>query len=94
MTENGLKTIDIGAFNFTRNLQIARFSNNELTLQPTLRSSQSPRLSPFHACGELEYLYLSYNNVSNIFDDWKSLKLIGLNLSHNQLQVLRVSVGS
>ena len=95
MYENRLKTIDMQAFISTQNLRIANFGNNELTLQPTLQSPSSSILSPFHHCSKLEYLILWYNNVSNIFEDWQTFsKLKILNLSHNHLQVLRVSVGS
>ena len=95
MNRNGLKTIDIRAFIFTPNLKVAFLMNNELTLKSTLMSPTSFMLSPFHGSKNLEELYLSHNNVTNIFEDWTtSLRLKILDLSYNQLQVLRVSVGS
>ena len=95
MNNNNLKTIDTWAFKFTKKLSLIELSNNELTLQPTPRSILSSISSPFHTCNELQSLHLSHNNVSNIFEDWKtSLNLKVLDLSHNQLQVLRVIVGS
>ena len=95
MNNNNLKTIDTRAFKFTQKLFLIVLSNNELTLQSTPRSISSSISSPFHTCTELRRLHLSHNNVSNIFEDWKtSLNLKVLDLSHNQLQVLRVIVGS
>lgn len=95
MERNNIADIHINAFSFLQNLRIARFSYNSLTLRTPMGTTPEVYLpdSPFHACQELEELYLMHNNITDIFEDWlHSIGLRVLNLSHNGLCLLRVRI--
>ena len=56
---------------------------------------EHPNFSLFVLCTKLEFLDLSHNKVSSIFDDWRMLKNLKLlDLSYNRLPDLKVIVGS
>ena len=70
--------ISHNAFKDLKILKAAVFSNNKLSFA----DDKNINNSPFHYCKLLNYLDLSNNNISKIFNDWisnnniKNLKLI------------------
>lgn len=96
MQENKLQVIEDRSFKYLSNLRIARFSNNHLTLNNTLTlyHDEYGKKSPFHDCTSLEELHLDKNDISEIFGDWiiSSLKLRILNLKHNKIPYITVSI--
>lgn len=95
MEHNNMKFIDTYAMQDLQNLRIAKFSYNQLTLKS--RKNNFPlefgSESPFTTIqSNIEELYLAYNNITEIFSDWKfATNLNTLDLSHNQLHSIRVS---
>lgn len=89
MSKNQLQTIHHASFKSLENLKIAKFSENQLTLNTSLSLYRDEilNISPFHHCTFLEELYLSKNNISEIFTDWtvSSIKLKRLDLRYNQI---------
>ncbi|XP_043663672.1 protein toll [Vespula pensylvanica] len=88
MEKNKLKTIDSNTFTHVRNLRIAKFSHNELMLNSS--EYQNVDLSPFYKCDLLEELYLSNNNISQIYSDWSisATNLQLLDLSYNDINII------
>lgn len=88
MEHNKLQFIARSTFNHLKKLTHLQLSNNQLTM----------RNEPFHnsllnECTNLEELYLAYNNITTIFDDWCNtmINLHILDLSHNALSSLTVT---
>lgn len=96
MKENQLQIIEDTSFNNLENLQIAIFSDNQLSFNNSLAlyHDEYGKKSPFHACTSLEELHLARNNISEIFGDWivSSLNLQILDLKYNQISYISVSL--
>lgn len=92
---NDLESINFNAFSQLKKLKIAKFSRNKLTLQSGLYDAIfMGQISPFQSCLDLEELYLSYNNISEMFGDWVigRTKLKVLDLKGNSFQRLEVII--
>lgn len=89
MEKNRLQVIEDRSFNSLSSLLVAKFSDNQLTLNNSLilYHDEYGKKSPFHDCTSLEELYLSKNNISEIFGDWiiSSLRLRVLDLKYNKI---------
>ncbi|XP_076672912.1 toll like receptor [Andrena cerasifolii] len=89
MEENRLQVIEDKSFNSLSSLRVAKFSDNQLSLNNSLvlYHDEYGKKSPFHDCTSLEELYLSKNNISEIFGDWiiSSLRLRVLDLKYNRI---------
>lgn len=96
MEENQLMIISDHSFTSLKQLRIAKFSNNRLTLRSTFLGyhDEYGTNSPFHYCEYLKELYLANNNISEIFSDWKlsNLKLRILDLRYNNISSIDVSI--
>nr|XP_012233910.1 PREDICTED: protein toll-like isoform X1 [Linepithema humile] len=94
MADNSLSVISDKSFNSLSRLKIANFSNNSLTLHPTTSIHMDEHVihSPFVYCRLLEELYLSHNDISQIFDDWISIhsRLRKLDLNNNYISSLSI----
>ncbi|XP_011506342.1 PREDICTED: protein toll-like [Ceratosolen solmsi marchali] len=90
MEDNDLTFIHFNAFNSLEELKVARFANNKLTLRTGIYDIFG-HISPFQPCTSLEELYLSYNNITEIYSDWttSSARLRELDLSYNLLDYLQ-----
>lgn len=82
------------AFHSLTSLRVAQFSNNKLSLSTVKFVDMFGLESPFHHCIQtLEELYLDHNNIKGIYNDWTMAPhLKKLNLSHNDISVLHVSL--
>lgn len=91
--ENDLTYISRNAFTSVVNLRIARFAKNALSLRTDLIDIYG-FVSPFHPCNFLEELYLSHNNISDMFSDWliSGVNLRKLDLSFNSFDYLQVCI--
>lgn len=95
MEHNDIKFIDSHAMRTLQNLRIAKFSYNELTLKSIGFNTKSEfgLISPFESVqSTIEELHLAYNNITDIFSDWRfATHLTKLNLRNNKLRFIRVS---
>ncbi|KAK0080463.1 hypothetical protein PV325_013913 [Microctonus aethiopoides] len=93
MEHNDIKFIDPHAMRTLQNLRIAKFSYNELTLKSIGFNTKSEfgLISPFEPVqSTIEELHLAYNNITDIFSDWRfATHLTKLNLKNNQLRFIR-----
>lgn len=97
MEENQLMSISDQSFTSLRQLKVAKFSKNRLTLQSSTFFDYQDEYgikSPFHDCIELKELYLANNSISEIFSDWKlsNLQLRKLDLRYNNISYITVSI--
>lgn len=83
---NNVDFIENKALGNLKHLEIARFSHNRLAFNATLLNS------PFQNCSHLRELYLGYNNISKVFDDFVLNKrfLEVLDLQHNSIESIKV----
>lgn len=93
MEKNRLLTVKSCFMNALKNLKVAKFSYNYLTLDNEKRKKYyfHLRTSPFYTNKNIKKLYLDNNKISEIYGDWLGLKgLEYLNLSNNKLNHLKV----
>lgn len=92
MENNDLTFIHLNAFGYLRNLKVAKFANNKLTVRTGIYDIFG-HISPFHHCHSLEELYLAHNNITEMFSDWvvSNTRLRELDLKYNSFNYLQVT---
>lgn len=91
MENNDLTFINVDAFGYLKNLKVAKFGNNKLTLHTGVYDIFG-HISPFHHCHSLEELYLAHNNITEMHSDWvvSNTRLRKLDLKYNSFNYLQV----